>query len=116
MDRLKTLAMQGFGLLEPYPYLQALLVILLFGALAKIADVLISSVCARLAANTKSNVDDQLVKILHRPIFTSVAMVGLVIATCNASSSCARNTRCTLSSSPGLILTLNGIRAGIRTG
>jgi len=81
MDRLKTLAMQGFGLFEPYPYLQALVVILLFGALAKIADVLISSVCARLAANTKSNVDDQLVKILHRPIFTSVAMVGLVIAT-----------------------------------
>jgi small-conductance mechanosensitive channel len=81
MDNLEALITQGLSPLAPYPYLQALLVILLFGALAMIVDKLISGVCTRLVANTQSNIDDQLVKILHRPIFTSVAMVGLVIAT-----------------------------------
>ncbi len=81
MDRFKELVQQGFGPLEPYPYLQAILIILLFGALAKVADKLISGIVSRLAAKTKTNVDDQLVKMLHRPICTSVAMVGLVIAT-----------------------------------
>jgi MscS family membrane protein len=81
MDKLKELLLQGFAPLQPYPYLQALLVIILFGALAIIVDKLISGICTRLVANTKSNIDDQLVEILHRPVFTSVAMVGLVIAT-----------------------------------
>ncbi len=81
MDKFKDLVMQGFGPLEPYPYLQAILIILVFGALAKVADKLISGIVSRLVAKTKTNVDDQLVRMLHRPIFTSVAMVGLVIAT-----------------------------------
>ena len=81
MDRFKELLQQGFAPLQPYPYLQAILIILLFGALAKVADKLISGIVSRLVAKTKTNVDDQLVRMLHRPIFTSVAMVGLVIAT-----------------------------------
>lgn len=81
MDRIEELVMQGFAPLQPYPYLQAILIILVFGALAKVADKLISGIVSRLVARTKTNVDDELVRMLHRPIFTSVAMVGLVIAT-----------------------------------
>lgn len=81
MDKLRELITQGFTPLEPYPYLQAILVILTFGGLAVVADKLISGILTRLVANTKSKLDDELVRILHRPIFTSVAMVGLVIAT-----------------------------------
>jgi MscS family membrane protein len=81
MDRIEGLVMQGFAPLQPYPYLQAILIILIFGALAKVADKLISGIVSRLVARTKTNVDDELVRMLHRPIFASIAMVGLVIAT-----------------------------------
>lgn len=81
MDKIQALVRDAFGILQPFPYLQALLIVIFFGVLAKITDKLISRVCTRLAASTKTNLDDQLVKILHRPVFTSVAMVGLVIAT-----------------------------------
>jgi small-conductance mechanosensitive channel len=72
---------RGFDALQPYPYLQALLVIIAFIALAKFVDRLISGLVARLVSKTKTNLDDQLVEIMHRPIFTTVAMIGLVFAT-----------------------------------
>ena len=71
----------GFDTLRPYPYLQALLVIIAFLALAKFIDRVISGLVARLVSKTKTNLDDQLVQIMHRPIFTTVAMIGLVLAT-----------------------------------
>jgi len=81
VDRFQQFAREGFEALQPFPYLQALAIIITFGALAKLADRVCSGIIARLVARTKTNVDDQLVEILHRPIFTSVAMIGLVLAT-----------------------------------
>ena len=72
---------EGFEFLEPYPYLQAFLIIVTFIALAKLVDRLLCGVCARLVARTESGLDDQLVEIMHRPIFTTVAIVGLILAT-----------------------------------
>jgi len=81
MDGFLQFAREGFEALQPFPYLQALLIIITFGILAKLVDRVISGIISRLVARTQTNVDDQLVAILHRPIFTSVAMIGLVLAT-----------------------------------
>lgn len=81
MQEFLELGRNGFDALRPYPYLQALVVILAFIALAKLVDRLITGVVAKLVSKTQTNLDDQLVAIMHRPIFTTVAMIGLVIAT-----------------------------------
>jgi MscS family membrane protein len=71
----------GFEFLRPYPYLQALGVIIGFLFLAKLADLLCTRVLRRIVASTRNHFDDQLVDLLHRPIFTTIALVGLVLAT-----------------------------------
>ena len=71
---------QGFDLLRPYPLLQALIIFLAFLMLAKLADRLITSVVPKIVSRTKTNLDDQLVALMHRQIFSTVAMIGLVLA------------------------------------
>lgn len=71
----------GFEVLQPYPYLQAFVIIAAFLLLAKLIDWLLSGIIRRLVARTRTNLDDQLVEFIHRPIFTSVAAIGLVFAT-----------------------------------
>ena len=67
--------------LQPYPYLQALLIIVLFLMLAVVVDRVISGVVSRVVSRTQTRLDDRLVAILHRPIFTTVALLGLLLAT-----------------------------------
>lgn len=81
MQKLLDFGEHGFNALRPYPYLQAIVVIVAFLILAKFVDRIISGLAARLVSKTKTNLDDQLVEIMHRPIFTTVAMIGLVFAT-----------------------------------
>ena len=47
---------------------------------AKIVDLLISRFLVRLTLRTNTALDDQLVQVLHRPVFLSVILVGLCIA------------------------------------
>jgi small-conductance mechanosensitive channel len=68
------------ALIEPYPYLEALLIIVAFLVLAAVVDRLISGIVARFVARTETDLDDRLLAILHRPIFTSVALAGLLVA------------------------------------
>ena len=70
-----------FVFLRPYPYLQAVLLITFFLMLAKFVDLLCTRVVRRIVSSTKNHFDDQLVDLLHRPVFTTVAMLGLVMAT-----------------------------------
>lgn len=71
----------GWGILQPYPPAQALLIVLAFLVIAKIVDWICSGVIRRLVARTKSNLDNQLIDMLHRPIFVTVALIGLILAT-----------------------------------
>jgi len=66
--------------LQPYPSLQALLIIVAFLVLAVIVDRAISGFVKHLVARTQTKLDDQLVAILHRPVFVSVTLVGLILA------------------------------------
>jgi small-conductance mechanosensitive channel len=80
MDAFQAFAQAWLDYLQPYPLAQALLVILLFLVLAAVADRLISGIIARIVTRTETKLDDRLLKILHRPIFTTVALIGLVLA------------------------------------
>lgn len=66
--------------LEPYPLLRALQVIVLFLLLAGLLDRLISRFVRRVTTRTETNLDDEILSILHRPLFTTVTLVGLNVA------------------------------------
>lgn len=67
--------------LEPYPALSALAIIVTFLILAALVDRLTTGIISRLAAKTETDLDDQVLALLHRPIFTTVALLGLLLAT-----------------------------------
>ena len=64
----------------PNKYLQALIVTVIFVLMAKLADIVICGVLAKAAARTSTKVDDYVIKSLHRPLKTTVVMIGLGIA------------------------------------
>ncbi len=67
--------------IAPNRYLQALLVIFLFLGLAKIIDVIITHVIKRWIVKTKLKLDDQILDIFHKPVFLTVILFGLALAT-----------------------------------
>jgi len=67
--------------IAPNLYLQVFIIILLFLIAAKIVDILISRYIRRLLKKTKISFDDQLLNIFHRPIFVSIILFGLMLAT-----------------------------------
>lgn len=80
MQKLLDLLRDAFGLLEPYPILQALIIVVVFLGLAKIGDLLIGGLVQRIAERTTTRFDDRLVDLLHRPVFASIALTGLSLA------------------------------------
>jgi len=80
MEAIAGLLRSWNGYLEPYPGLRALEVIVAFLVLAWLVDRLITGIVSRMAAKTETDLDDRLLAILHRPIFTSVALLGLIFA------------------------------------
>ena len=66
--------------IAPNRYLQALLIILFFYTLAKIVDLIIRRFVRRLTNHTHFTLDDQILDILHKPVFVSIMLIGLVLA------------------------------------
>ena len=62
------------------PVIQAVLCV--FGSIlaAKLADWIISRVLSRLTKRTSTTIDDQIIQILHRPIYFSILFMGLFIS------------------------------------
>ena len=63
------------------PWLRAVLIILASAVVAKLVDVVISRILVRLTLRTETDLDDQVIEQLHRPVFLSVILVGLYLAT-----------------------------------
>ena len=61
-------------------YIQALVAVVLSLALAKLSDWIITRVIMRVARRTKSELDDRLIQILHRPVFVTVLLIGLSLS------------------------------------
>ena len=76
MDKVKQ-ALEVFG---ENVYIQALAVILISSLLARIANWFITRIVARLTRHTRTEVDDKILALVHRPIFYSVSLAGLAVA------------------------------------
>ncbi len=67
-------------LIGPNVYLQAAIIAAIFIFAGKIADWVISGIIGRIASRSSNNFDDQLVKLVHRPVFLSFVLLGLGLA------------------------------------
>jgi len=65
----------------PNIYLQAAALALTFILFGKIADIVLSKTIAQFVARSKTEFDDELVVLLHRPIFVTFVLIGLALAT-----------------------------------
>jgi small-conductance mechanosensitive channel len=68
-------------ILGPNIYLQAVAIAAAFILLGKLADLLISRIIARIVRRSASDFDDNLVALLHRPVFITFVLIGLALAT-----------------------------------
>jgi len=68
-------------LIGPNVYLQAAIIAVVFIVIGKIADWIISGIIGRIADRSSNNFDDQLVGLVHRPVFLSFVLLGLSLAT-----------------------------------
>jgi len=59
------------------PAVSAVVIVLASLLAAKLADVLISRLLLRLVRRTNTQLDDQLIEILHSPIFWTVVLIGV---------------------------------------
>lgn len=76
MDQLREL----FLYIESNRHIQAAGVLLISLILAKILEVLLVGVVARLTRHTKTDVDDKIIDSLHKPIFRTILLLGLGVA------------------------------------
>lgn len=68
-------------LIGPNVYLQAAIIAAVFIIIGKIADWIISGIIGRFAKQSTNDFDDELIGVVHRPIFLSFVLLGLGVAT-----------------------------------
>lgn len=69
------------ALLGPNKFVQATAIAVAFIFVGKIADLLLSHTLAKIARRSSNKLDDELVGMLHRPVFLSFVLIGLGLAT-----------------------------------
>ena len=60
------------------PIIKAVIIFLFYVLLAKITDIFMDKVFRRLARLSKSELDDRLIDLLHRPVFFTVIVIGSI--------------------------------------
>ena len=81
LDELQANLAPHLTLVGDKPWLQALVVVCASLVLAWIFDRFISSALKKLARRTALSFDDEVIGYLHGPVFTSVILLGLALAT-----------------------------------
>ena len=66
--------------LRARPLLEALAIVVAGLLVAKLADIVITRLLTRWTRRTRTDYDDQLVQLLHRPVLVSVTLAGLWLA------------------------------------
>jgi small-conductance mechanosensitive channel len=61
--------------------IQTILIILGSFVIAKVFDWIVSGIILRLTGKTKSQVDDEVVALIHSPLIKTIVLIGLIIAT-----------------------------------
>ncbi|MBT8338932.1 MAG: mechanosensitive ion channel [Desulfatitalea sp.] len=77
----QTLLFDAIARFAPNRYVQALLILVLFAAAAKIIDLMLSRLVRRLIIKTTFTFDDKILALLHAPILVSIVLLGLFFAT-----------------------------------
>ena len=67
-------------LFDNYPYLKAVIVLFISLMLAKLVAFIVVNILGNLAKRTGNHLDDKIAEILHRPLFWSVVLIGLLIS------------------------------------
>jgi len=67
--------------LGPNIFLQAAAIAVMFILVGKLADLVISRLIAKLVSRSSNKFDDNLVSLLHRPVFITFVLIGLALAT-----------------------------------
>ncbi|MGI9234800.1 MAG: mechanosensitive ion channel family protein [Woeseiaceae bacterium] len=80
MNELMARVQQLAELIGPNVYLQAAIIAAVFIFAGKVADWIISGIIGRIASRSTNNFDDQLVGLVHRPVFLSFVLLGLALA------------------------------------
>ncbi|MBU1341537.1 MAG: mechanosensitive ion channel family protein [Proteobacteria bacterium] len=81
MDFKKEYLLELLVKIAPNRYLQALLIIFLFLGLAKVLDMILTRVIKKWIQKTTLKLDDQILDIFHKPVFLSIVIFGLALAT-----------------------------------
>jgi small-conductance mechanosensitive channel len=81
MEQVIETAREWLSLVGPNPLLRAGVIVVVSVILAKIVEWVLCGVIGRLVKGTKTDMDDRLIQALHRPVFVSVVLVGLGLAT-----------------------------------
>lgn len=63
-----------------YKIVQAIVVIVLFYVVAWVLDRIVIATIQRLAQRTRFDFDDQLIELLHKPVYRTVVLIGLAVA------------------------------------
>lgn len=69
------------AVLGPNKFIQAAGIAAAFILVGKLADIVLCRLIVKLVNRSKTQFDDELVELLHRPIFISFVLVGLTLAT-----------------------------------
>ena len=81
MDYSKTMLLDTIAKIAPNRYLQIFIILVFFALAAKLVDIILTRFFMRLLKKTKFTLDDQILEIFHRPIFVSIILFGLALAT-----------------------------------
>ncbi|WP_299976979.1 mechanosensitive ion channel family protein [Desulfobacula sp.] len=81
MNFTKEQLLEMLAQIAPNRYVQAVLIVLLFFALAKVMDVITTRGIKRWIEKTRLKIDDQVLDIFHKPVFLSIILFGLALAT-----------------------------------
>jgi MscS family membrane protein len=66
--------------LSPNAWVEALILVAAGLVVAKVADLLLVGMLARILARSNNRIDDTIAHLLHKPVFTSIAVTGLIVA------------------------------------
>jgi small-conductance mechanosensitive channel len=62
------------------PYLKAVITILIFLVLAKFADIFFSRLLRKFTSFTRTDLDDRIIGLVHRPVFYTVLFMGIALS------------------------------------
>ena len=61
------------------PYINAILSIIAFVVIAKAADLFVGKVLSKFTEFTKSDIDDRIIDVIHKPIYLTIILIGIVL-------------------------------------